>query len=183
MAPLFVFVASLLQFLLAATFVIIPVVGTRYGAGAQRAAETAVVRQGFPATLLTERRINFGASRASVVLAIAIGLCFATLASLNLAGNGAGQTLSWIFQPIILVLGCVIMPGEVFVARFIESAFTKSDDPALRNINVKAFVDAAVTAFPGWFQYVIAARFALATLGSLVVIVLLAVPAATAYFC
>nr|WP_042195058.1 hypothetical protein [Kibdelosporangium sp. MJ126-NF4]CEL21617.1 hypothetical protein [Kibdelosporangium sp. MJ126-NF4]CTQ92398.1 hypothetical protein [Kibdelosporangium sp. MJ126-NF4] len=182
MAPLVVFVASLSQFLLAATFVIIPVVGGLFGTSAQHAAEAEVVRQGLPATLLAERRINFGASRVSIAIAIAIGLCLATLASLNLAGNGTGQILSWIIQSIILVLGCVIMPGEVFVARFIESGFAKSGDQALRRVDVRAFVDAAANTFPAWFRHVIAARFALATVGSLLVIILLTFPAANAYF-
>jgi hypothetical protein len=52
----------------------------------------------------------------------------------------------------------------------------------LRGIDVKAFVDAARGAYPGWFGFVVAARLALATVGSLLVIVLLAVPQASAYF-
>jgi hypothetical protein len=181
-APLVVVLASLLQFLLAATFLILPAVGRLRGPDAQRAAEADVARQDFPVAVLAQRRIDFGASRASVVLAVAIGLCFATLGALDLAGSEVGRTLSWICQPIILVLGAVIMPGEVFTVRYVESAFEKSGDPALRGIDVKAFVDAARGAYPGWFGFVVAARLALATVGSLLVIVLLAVPQASAYF-
>jgi hypothetical protein len=47
---------------------------------------------------------------------------------------------------------------------------------------VKAFVDAATGAYPAWFPYVVTARFVLATLGSLLIINLLAVPSANAYF-
>jgi hypothetical protein len=47
---------------------------------------------------------------------------------------------------------------------------------------VKAFVDAAAGAYPAWFPYVVNARFVLTTLGSLLVISLLAVPSANAYF-
>lgn len=182
MVPFVVVAASILQFALAATFVVIPVAGSLHGPRAQRAAETEVVRQGFPATLLAERGINFGTSRASVVVAVAIGLCLATLASLNLTGNGAGQLLSWIFQPIVLILGCVIMPGEVFVTRFITSAFAKSDDPTLRNLEVAPFVNAAVTSVPSWYRYVIGLRLVLATAGSLLVIILLMIPTANAHF-
>jgi hypothetical protein len=35
---------------------------------------------------------------------------------------------------------------------------------------------------PAWFPYVVSARFVLVTLGSLLIIVLLAVPSANAYF-
>lgn len=182
MAPFVVVVASILQLALAATFVLIPVAGAFHGPRAQRAAETEVVRQGFPATLLAERGINFGTSRASIAVAVAIGLGLATLASLNLAGNGAGQLLSWIFQPIVLILGCVIMPGEVFVTRFVTSAFAKSGDPTLRNLEAAAFVNAAVTTVPAWYRYVIALRLVLATVGSLLVIILLAIPSANVHF-
>jgi hypothetical protein len=46
---------------------------------------------------------------------------------------------------------------------------------------VKAFVDAATGACPAWFPYVVTACFVLATLGSLLII-LLAVLSANAYF-
>lgn len=57
-----------------------------------------------------------------------------------------------------------------------------SSDATLADINVKAFVDAATGAYPAWFPYVVTARFVLATLGSLLIIILLAVPSANAYF-
>jgi hypothetical protein len=57
-----------------------------------------------------------------------------------------------------------------------------SSDATLADINVKAFVDAATGAYPAWFPYVVTARFVLATLGSLLIINLLAVPSANAYF-
>jgi hypothetical protein len=66
--------------------------------------------------------------------------------------------------------------------RFLESAFKKSGDATLAGINVKAFVDAATDAFPAWFLYAVRVRFALVTLGSLLVIILLAGPSANAYF-
>ncbi|MEO3876139.1 hypothetical protein ABGB18_45860 [Nonomuraea sp. B12E4] len=180
--PPAVLIASILQFLLGATFVIVAANGARFGRGAQSAAETEVSRQGFPTTVLTRSRIDFGAGRASVVVAVCIGLCLVALAALNLTGNGTGQILSWIVQSLIFVLGCLIMPGEVFLVRGIESTFKKSGDPALRSIDVKALVDAAVGAVPAWSRYVIAARFVLATVGSVLVIVLLMIPSASAHF-
>ncbi|MFK0250437.1 hypothetical protein ACIQUM_37550 [Amycolatopsis azurea] len=87
--------------------------------------------------------------------------------------------MSWIFQPIVLVLGCVIMPGEVFVTRFITSAFAKSDDPTLRNLEVAVFVNSVVTTVR--YRCVIALRLMLATVGSLLVIIVLAIPTANAH--
>jgi hypothetical protein len=95
-----VFLASMLQFLLAATFLIIAFVAYRCGANAQRAAEAEVVKQGFPARILAQHSVRFEESGVEAVLPVAIGLCLATLASLNLAGSELGRILSWIFQSI-----------------------------------------------------------------------------------
>ncbi|MEV0829915.1 hypothetical protein [Nonomuraea rubra] len=182
MIPVTVLFASILQLLLAGTFFVIPVVGRRRGPAAQRAAESEVAGQGLPGAVLARHRIDFGASRASVVLAMSIGVCLAALALLNLSGSGTGRILSWIFQAVVLVLGCVIMPGEVFTTRYIKAAVRKSDDPDLRRLDVGAFVEAAVKVYPSWFRGVIAARLVLATAGSLLVIIMLAMPAAGEYF-
>jgi hypothetical protein len=74
------------------------------------------------------------------------------------------------------------MSRQVFTARFLASAFKNSGDAALAGLNAQAFVDAATGAYPAWFPYVVIARFVLATLGSLLITILLAVPSATAYF-
>jgi hypothetical protein len=47
---------------------------------------------------------------------------------------------------------------------------------------VRAFVDAAADAFPAWFALAVKARFVLVTLGSLLIVILLAMPSAKAYF-
>jgi hypothetical protein len=181
-APHAVVFASMLQFLLAATFLVIPAVGYLRGARAQRAAEAEVVRQGFPAKVLAQHRVSFEESGVEILLPVVIALCLATLASLNLTGSEVGRILSWIFQSIVLVGGGIVMAGQVFTVRFLKSAFKKSGDATLQSIDVKAFVDAALGEFPVWFRYLVAARFVLATVGSLLVIILLAVPSANAYF-
>lgn len=174
-----VVLAVLLQFLLAVTFVVIPIVGARHGPAAQRAAENNVTGQGFPVTMLAERGVNFGASRGSVVAASAIGVCFAVLAALNLAGSDTGWLLTWILQPLLFIAGLIIMPGEVFTTRYVEASFRKA---GVRDVNVRAFVDAANAAYPPWLRSVIVTRFALATLGSILVVILLALPSANAHF-
>lgn len=180
--PAPVTLAAMLQALLAATFLIMPALVYRHGAKAQAAAEAEVVKQGFPAEVLARNRVHFDEGAAGLVLPIVIGLCLMALAVLNLAGSGIARILSLILHPILLVGGGFITFRQAFARRFMESAFKKSGDATLAAINVKSFVDAAVSAFPAWFLYAVRARFALVTLGSLLVILLLAAPSANAYF-
>jgi hypothetical protein len=174
--------AAVLQLLLATTFLIMPTLAYLYGARAQAAAEAEVVRQGFPADVLARNNVNFGEGAVGLLLAVAIALGLVVLAVLNLAGNPAGRIGSWIVQPLLLIAGGLILSRQVFTARFLASAFRNSTDATLAGINVQAFVDAATGAYPAWFPYVVNARFVLATLGSLLIIILLAVPSANAYF-
>ncbi|HET6747929.1 MAG TPA: hypothetical protein VFL71_01595 [Actinomycetes bacterium] len=173
---------AVLQLLLATTFLIMPTLAYLYGARAQAAAEAEVVRQGYPADVLARNNVNFGEGAVGLVLAVAIAVALVALAVLNLAGNPAGRIGSWIFQPLLLIAGALIMSRQVFTARFLASAFKNSGDATLAGINVKAFVDAATGAYPAWFPYVVNTRFVLATLGSLLIIILLAVPSASAWF-
>jgi hypothetical protein len=113
-------------------------------------------------------------------LGIPVGL--ATLASLSLAGSEIGRTLSWILQPILLVVGDMIAARQVFAGRYLESAFKRSRGSTLHSIDVTALVDAAMAAFPSWLRYLVAARLLLVTVGSVLVIVLLALPWSTPYF-
>jgi hypothetical protein len=174
--------AAVLQLLLAATFVIMPALVYLYGARAQAAAEAEVARQGYPADVLARNHVNFGEGAVGLVVAVAIAGTLVVLASLNLAGNPAGRIGSWILQPLLFIAGVLILSRQVFTARFLGSAFGSSGDARLAGIDVKAFVDAAADAYPGWFPYVVSARFVLATLGSPLIIVLLAVTSANAWF-
>jgi hypothetical protein len=112
----------------------------------------------------------------------AIALCLVVLAVLNLRGNEIGRIGSWILQPILLVAGGLVTYRQAFATRFLESKFKKTGDPTLARIDVKAFVDAALRAYPTWFLPVVRARFVLVTIGSVVIHILLTGPSATAYF-
>jgi hypothetical protein len=180
--PRSVTLAATLQLLLAAAFVLSVTVDLMFGADADAAAQAEVVRQGFPAGILAGNNVTFDSSAIETALPVAIILIVTTLAVLNLAGNRAGRILSWICQPLIIFGGVTLIVGQVFVTQMIEKAFQDSGDPALKSVNVQAFVDAAGHVFPAWLSAVIYAKFVLATLGSLLVIILLAVPSANIYF-
>lgn len=173
--PRSVVLAAVLQFLTVVPFLVGTFFVLVYGAGAQAAAEAEAVRQGFPAGTLAAHGINFGGSVSELPLAIGIALVLATLALLNLAGKRLGRILSWIFQPILFVAGCLIVPGQVFTAQLLEV-------PALPRLDVPALVDAAMQAMPGWLLYANVAKLILTTAGSLLVIVLLALPSAREFF-
>ncbi|WP_084955700.1 hypothetical protein [Thermoactinospora rubra] len=180
--PLPVAVAVALQTLLAATFFVIPITAWITGGRAQRAAEAEVARQGHPAEVLARHGIRFEEEPWELALALAIGACLLVLASLNLAGSGTGRILSWIAEPLVLVVVGFVTAGQVFATRYTEAAFRKSGDLAVRDIDARAVIAAASTGFPAWLRPLVLVRFALATLGSLLVIVLLATPAAGGYF-
>ncbi|WP_188188634.1 hypothetical protein [Nonomuraea sp. SYSU D8015] len=180
--PRSVVLAAVLQLLTAVPFVLGTYVVLAHGARAQAAAEAEVARQGLPPSLLDQHGVSFGNSTSELPFAVAIVLILASLALLNLNGKRLGRTLSWIFQPILFVAGAVIVPGQVFVAPLLESAFKSSGDPALARIDVVSLVDSTTQVMPGWLHHAAVAKLALTTLGSVLVVALLALPSARAHF-
>ncbi|MBB6345473.1 hypothetical protein ACWGH8_08520 [Nonomuraea muscovyensis] len=180
--PLPVALAATLQLLLAATFLVIPVTVWFTGGAAQRAAEEEVARQGHEPEILTRHGIRFAERTWEFALALAIAAVLIALAALNLAGNGSGRLLSWIVEPIVLLGVGFVTTSQVFATRYTEAALSKSDDAAARAVDARRVIAAASSGFPAWLRPLVLARFALTTLGSILVIVLLAAPAAGAYF-
>ena len=168
-------ITSVLQLLLAATFLVIPVVAYRHGGSAQRAAEAQLESQGFTAEVLSRHHIRFAESHTEMLFPFAIALCMAVLASLNLFGIESGRVLSLIVQPLLLIVGGFITTGQMFPVQFTESALKKSSDTTEREINVKAFMDAARSAFPAWLRYIMFLRFVLVTAGSVIIVILLVI--------
>ncbi|MEQ4719465.1 hypothetical protein [Nonomuraea sp. B19D2] len=180
--PAPVLIASTLQYALAATFLVIPVIVHTHGEWAQRAAEAVVTRQGLPAGVLAQHRIKFAESVVELLFPVSIAAALAALASLGLAGSGVGRILSWIAAALMLTGGAFVTGSQVFAARYVEAAFKRSGDPAVRELDGGAMVRAAQEAFPAVLRPLIVVRFVLATAGSLAVIVLLVTPAASGHF-
>lgn len=180
--PRTVTVAAVLQFLVAALFLVAPVVGLVFGADVQAAAEAEVERQGLPATVLADNGIMLGEDAAATFFPIAVALSVAVLGWLNLAGKRAGRVLSLIFQPLVIVLDVAIYVSQLYVVEAVESVFEQSGDAALQSIDAQALIDAAYSAYPAWVSSLADVRIFLTPLASLIVIVLLLVPSARAYF-
>jgi hypothetical protein len=179
--PRAVVLAATLQLLTAVPFVLGTFTVLVFGPRAQAAAEAEAARQGVPPSVLAEHGIRFGDNTAELPLTVAIVLALATLAVLNLNGRPLGRTLSWIFQPMLFVAGALIVPGQVFVTPLLESMVKSSGDPVLARVDVPDLVDAAMRAMPGWLIHANVAKLTLTTLGSALVVVLLALPSARAY--
>lgn len=180
--PRSVLIAAVLQLLTTVPFVLGTFVVLVHGARAQAAAEAEVARQGLPPSVLAEHGISFGDNTAELPFAIAIIAILGALALLNLYGRRLGRILSWVFQPILFVAGAALVPGQVFLVPLLESAFKSSGDPALARIDVPVLVDVVTQVMPGWLIYANVAKLTLTTLGSVLVVVLLALPSARAYF-
>ncbi|GAA1663933.1 hypothetical protein [Fodinicola feengrottensis] len=167
-------VAGSIQLLTIVPFLLGSAVVLGYGPAAQAAAEAAVVSQGSPASVLVKHGIFFGSKVSELPVPVAIAIILVVLAVLNLAANRIGRILSWIFHPLLFVAGCVIIPGQLFTAQLLESAFKNSGDAALERLDAYAVVDAAMRVMPDWLTPVDWAKLVLTTGGSLAVIVLLA---------
>jgi hypothetical protein len=174
--------ASSIQLATAASFLCIAVSARFYGSRAQAAAEADVVRQGYRARLLVEARVRFVESTIELTLPLLIGAIVGTLGVLNLMGSAPSRTMTWVVQTVLLLAGGFITLQQVFASRFVRSAFLKSRDESLHRIDVDSFMREAAAAFPTWFRPLVVVRFGLVTLGSLLVMVLLAMPAAQSHF-
>lgn len=110
-----------------------------------------------------------------MILPLGIAVVLTIIGRLNLAGAEIGRTLTWIIEPLLLVIVGFVTAGQVFPTWYIQRAWKHAEDTRLHHIRVEAFVQAAAQAFPAWLRPLQVVRFGLATVGSVVVMVLLAV--------
>lgn len=165
--------AATLQLLLAATFFVIPVVAWFRGGASQDSAEAEIRRQGHSPAVLAQHGIAFREKPWEFALALTIGATLTVLGVLNLTENPSGRLLSWIIEPLVLVGVGFITTGQVFATAYTRAAFARSADPAVRTVDTPALMAAANAPFPAWLRPLVLTRFALATLGSAVVLLLL----------
>ncbi|MER6998591.1 hypothetical protein [Streptomyces sp. NPDC000410] len=142
--------AAILQLLVAAAFLSIPVVRARYGAKAKAAAEAELTRQGVPVTVLAENNLRFDAGGHETVVPVSVSAVMVAVAGLNLAGNDWGHLLTWIFSSIVFLGNVAILYSNLTAVKGVEAAFKRKGDPMLLRINVAAFLKAAENAFPSW---------------------------------
>ncbi|MGW0810457.1 hypothetical protein [Nonomuraea sp. NPDC002799] len=168
--------AASAQLLIALAFLSIPLIRHRYGAQAKATAEAELRRQGVPTTVLAENKLSFDAGGHETAVPATVALVMAVLAVLNLAGNDWGQTLSWVFQPIVLIGNVLILHSQLTAVKSVETAFARKGDPMLQRIDVRAMLKAAEQGFPTWVMPVLQnIRHAVVFGGSVLVLVALIV--------
>lgn len=161
-------------FILALTFILIPIIAQKYGQKAQNAAEKAVADQGFEKELLLKNGVKMSESKAEMLLPLAFAIAYLIIAFIGITSGHFNTTLLWIVDSFTLLVVGVVTAQQVFVTSFLKRAFQKSKDANLRKIDVEAFISAALKEFPAWLQPLQVARFLAATVGSATVLLLLA---------
>ncbi|MFJ6757387.1 hypothetical protein ACIQNK_20470 [Streptomyces sp. NPDC091273] len=164
-----------LQILIALAFLSIPLVRSRYGARAQAAVEAELGRQGVRTTVMAENGMRLDAGGHETWAPVGIALALAVPAVLSLAGNSWGETLSWVVQPLVLLVNCVILYSNLTAVPSVTAAFAKSGDAELQRIDVRSMLAAAEKGFPRWVMpYLQNLRHGVVFAGSLAALVLLA---------
>ncbi|WP_460530722.1 hypothetical protein [Flindersiella endophytica] len=160
--------------LIAAGYLIAPTLGLLYGDDIRAAAGAELARQGLPATVLTAVGISFDESGYATVVPVLVALVTATLGVLNLAGRRPGWILSLVCQPLVLVGDLLILLTQVNRTRLLQSAIQQSGDPTVRKLDVPALLQAVESVYPSWEPVATGVRYAVVSLGSILVITLLA---------
>lgn len=144
--------AAVMQLLVAAAFVSIPLVRHRFGPAAKAAAVTELRRQGVRPEVLEENRLRFDAGGHETAAPVAVAAVMIGTAALNLAGADLAQLLTWIFSSAVLLMNAVIVYSNLTAVRSVEAAFRRKGDPELARVEVAPFLRAAEDAFPGWVR-------------------------------
>ena len=139
-----------LQVLVAAAFLSIPMVRTRYGSTAMAGAHEELRRQSVRTTVLEENGMRFDGGGHETAAPAAVAAVMLTLAGLHLAGNTWADPLTWVFQSLVLLGNGLILYSQMTAVRSVQSAFRRKGDPVLAGIEVPALLRAAEDGFPAW---------------------------------
>ncbi|MFB7258580.1 hypothetical protein [Streptomyces nojiriensis] len=166
---------AVLQLLIAVAFLSIPVVRSRYGTRAQAAVEAELGRQGVRTTVMAENGMRLDASGHETWAPVGIAVALALPAVLQIAGSSWSGTVSWVVQPLVILVNCVILYSNLTAVPSVTAAFAKSGDAELQRIDVRSMFRAAEDGFPDWVMpYLQNLRHVIVFAGSIAVLVLLA---------
>ncbi|MGV9410152.1 hypothetical protein ACWDOP_09565 [Nocardia sp. NPDC003693] len=135
---------------IAAAFVSMPIVRSRYGKPAMARAEAELARQGVRTSVLRENGMRFDASGHESAAPISIAAIMIGLAGLNVAGADLARPLNWILLTLVLLGNGVILYSNLTAVQSVRAAFAKKGDPMLARIDVPALLKEAEAGFPDW---------------------------------
>ncbi|MFH8978604.1 hypothetical protein [Streptomyces sp. NPDC017890] len=144
--------AAVMQLLVAAAFVSIPVVRHRFGPAAKAAAVAELRRQNVRPEVLEENNLRFDAGGHETAVPVAVAAVMTATAAVNFAGAAPAQPLTWIFSSLVLLMNAVIVYSNLTAVRSVEAAFRRKEDPELARVDVGPFLQAAQDAFPHWVR-------------------------------
>jgi hypothetical protein len=144
--------AAVMQLLVAAAFVSIPLVRHRFGSVAKLAAETELRRQNVRPEVLVENKLRFDAGGHETAAPVTVAVVMTAIAALNIAGAGLAQPLTWIFSSLVVLMNAVIVYSNLTAVKSVEAAFRRKGDPELARVQVAPFLRAAEDAFPRWVR-------------------------------
>lgn len=141
---------AVMQLVIAAALVSIPLVRHRYGATAMAHAEAHLRGQGVTPTVLADNGMRFDAGGHETVAPAGVAAVMIALAGLNLGGISWVGTLNWVFLALVLVGNGAILYSQLTAATSVTAAFARKGDPDLARIDVPALLKAAEDGFPAW---------------------------------
>ncbi|MFE7161392.1 hypothetical protein [Streptomyces sp. NPDC057636] len=165
-------IAAVLQLLVAAAFVSIPVVRARFGPAAKAAADAELTRQGVRPAVLEENGLRFDAGGHETWAPASVAGVMVGVAVLNFMASAWGQTLTWVFSSLVLALNALILHSQLTAAKSVQAAFRRKGDAELARIDVPAFLKAAEGAFPAWVTIHQNIRHTVAFAGSALALIL-----------
>ncbi|MEU0375064.1 hypothetical protein ABZ070_33755 [Streptomyces sp. NPDC006283] len=144
--------AAVMQLLVAAAFISIPVVRHRFGPAAKAAAVAELRRQGVRPEVLEENRLRFDAGGHETAAPVTVAVVMTATATLNLVGADVAQLLTWIFSSLVVLMNAGIVYSNLTAVKSVEAAFRRKGDPELARVAVAPFLRAAEEAFPRWVR-------------------------------
>ncbi|NGO11534.1 hypothetical protein G5C60_29045 [Streptomyces sp. HC44] len=144
--------AAVMQLLVAAAFISIPLVRHRFGPAAKAAAVAELRRQHVRPEVLEENKLRFDAGGHETAAPVGVAAVMTATAAVNLADADLAQLLTWIFSSLVLLMNAVIVYSNLTAVKSVEAAFRRKDDPELARVEVEPFLQAAEGAFPHWVR-------------------------------
>jgi hypothetical protein len=136
--------AAVMQLLVAAAFVSIPVVRHRFGPAAKAAAVAELRRQNVRPEVLEENKLRFDASGHETAAPATVAAVMIATAALTLPAT------NWIFSSLVVLMNVGVVYSNLTAAKSVEAAFRRKGDPELARVEVAPFLQAAEDAFPRW---------------------------------